>query len=70
MLSQVSHALCPPPESQLPDEDGEGLGGGEQLTHMGRSLDEMDEFGGRVRCSLDWLLTSLAARWVARLMVC
>ncbi|PRW57304.1 Nucleolar 14 [Chlorella sorokiniana] len=31
----------------LPDEDGEGLGGGEQLTHLGRSLDEMDEFGGR-----------------------
>lgn len=33
---------------QLPDEEGEGLGAGEQLTHLGRSLDDLDEFGGRV----------------------
>lgn len=33
---------------QLPEEEGDGLGGGERLTHLGRSLDELDDLGGRV----------------------
>ena len=45
------HALLKqgsPAAMQLPDEEGGGLGAGEQLTHLGRSLDDLDEFGGRV----------------------
>lgn len=65
---RLTAAPPPQPPRAADDDDGEDDGGGEVLTHMGRSLAEMDDFSDpsievcAVICCLGGFLAPLALR--------